>query len=149
MNAIEYLKKEHIKARAAFKKIETSTSGSQRGELWRKLRPELEVHEQMEEAHLYGPVARETQVDEDLAAWEQEHRQDVQEAETLINEISRLDPADEKWLEMIQKLREALEQHIEKEEEDIWPHIEEVWDRPRLEEAGRQMEGMKSKSAAA
>ena len=74
---------------------------------------------------------------------------DRTEAETLIKEISRLDPANEKWLEMVQKLREALEQHIEKEEEDIWPHIEEVWDRTRLEEAGRQMEGMKSKSAAA
>lgn len=46
-------------------------------------------------------------------------------------------------------MRGALEQHIQKEEQQIWPKIERVWDAGRLAEAGRQMEAMKSTEAAA
>ena len=49
----------------------------------------------------------------------------------------------------MKKLRDALEQHIRKEEQQIWPKIEQAWDATRLEEAGRQMAAMKEKKAAA
>ena len=148
MQAIQLLKQEHGKAKAAFQEIEAAPP-PRRGSLWTKLRPELELHEKQEEMHLYGPVSREVQVDESFAAWEATHHQEVQEAESLIREISRLDPADDRWLATVKKLRGALEQHIRKEEQEIWPKIQRVWDAARLEEAGRQMEAMKSTEAAA
>ena len=49
----------------------------------------------------------------------------------------------------MKKLRGALEQHIRKEEQEIWPKIEQVWDAERLEEAGRQMAAMKHEETAA
>ena len=52
------------------------------------------------------------------------------------------------WLATVKKLRGALEQHIRKEEQEIWPRIERVWNPARLEEAGRQMEAMKHGQAA-
>ena len=48
MQAIQLLKQEHGKAKAAFQEIETAPA-SGRSALWGKLRPELELHEQMEE----------------------------------------------------------------------------------------------------
>jgi hemerythrin-like domain-containing protein len=116
--------------------------------MWGKLRPELELHEQMEEKCLYGPVAREVQGDPSLASWETTHLHEVQEAEGLIKEIDRLDPAKDAWLASVKKLHGALEQHIRREEQDIWPKIERVWDSKRLEEAGRQMEAMKKQETA-
>ena len=148
MQAIQLLKQEHGKAKAAFQEIEAAPP-PRRGSLWTKLRPELELHEKQEEMHLYGPVAREVQVDESFAGWEATHHREVQEAESLISEISRLDPADDRWLATVKKLRGALEQHIRKEEQEIWPKIQQVWDAGRLEEAGRRMEAMKSTEAAA
>ena len=103
----------------------------------------------MEEKHLYGPVAREVQVDRAFAEWERAHHREVQEAEGLIREIDRLDATDSKWLATVKKLRGALEQHIRKEEQEIWPKIEQVWDASRLEEAGRQMAAMKHEETAA
>jgi hemerythrin-like domain-containing protein len=66
----------------------------------------------------------------------------------LIKEIDRQDPAGDPWLATVKKLRGALEQHIRKEEQEIWPRIERVWNPARLEEAGRQMEAMKHGQAA-
>jgi hemerythrin-like domain-containing protein len=148
MHAIQFLKQEHVKAKQAFREIEAA-SPPQRGGLWGKLRPELEAHEKMEEAHLYGPAAREAQFDRSLADWETEHRREVQEAEGLIREIGRLDPADARWLETVKKLRAALEHHIQEEEQDIWPKIERLWDEARLEEVGRTMEATKPRREAA
>jgi iron-sulfur cluster repair protein YtfE (RIC family) len=147
MQAIQFLKQEHGKAKAEFQKIEGAPANQRRG-LWTKLRPELELHEKMEEQHLYGPAAREIQTDRSLADYEAAHRREVQEAEGLIKEIDRLDPSDDKWLQTVKKLHGALEQHIQKEEQEIWPKIERAWDATRLEEAGRQMEAMHHKEAA-
>jgi iron-sulfur cluster repair protein YtfE (RIC family) len=48
----------------------------------------------------------------------------------------------------VKKLRGALEQHIRKEEQEIWPKIEQVWDMDRLEEAGRKLAAMKREEIA-
>ena len=148
MQAIQFLKQEHGKAKAAFQEIEGAPAGQRRG-LWMKLHPELELHEKMEEQHLYGPAAREVQVDASLAEYEAAHHREVQEAEGLIKEIDRLDPSGDAWLATVKKLRGALEQHIRQEEQEIWPKIEQAWDAARLEEAGRQMAAMKREEAAA
>jgi hemerythrin-like domain-containing protein len=37
-------------------------------------------------------------------------------------------------------LREALEHHIQEEEQEIFPKAREAWDQSKLEQAGREME---------
>jgi hypothetical protein len=51
MNAIQYLKQEHQKAKAGFENVVKAAPAS-RGQLWTKLQPELEAHEQIEDACL-------------------------------------------------------------------------------------------------
>lgn len=147
MHAIEFLKQEHVKAKAAFQEIE-GAPGARRATLWARLRPELELHEKMEEAHLYGPVAREAQADRALVQWESAHHTEVQEAEGLIRQIDGLTSSGDEWLAAVKKLRGALEQHIRKEEQEIWPKIERAWDAARLEEAGRKMAAQAQEAAA-
>ena len=147
MNAISFLKQQHGEAKAGFEKVE-SAAADQRRSHWQKLRPELELHEKMEETCLYEPVANEPKADASLANWEKVHHREVQEAEGLIKSIDRLEPTTDEWLATVKKLRGALEQHIRKEEGEIWPKIEQVWDASRLEEAGRKMEAMKAAKTA-
>lgn len=142
MNAIQFLKKQHEEAKAGFQKIEQA-SEAQRGELWGHLSPELKLHEQMEEKHLYGPVSGETR-EPALASWPERHGKEVHEAEQLIASISRRSPQDREWLAEVKRLHTALEGHIREEEQDIWPKIEQVWNRAQLEEAGKKMEAMKA-----
>lgn len=140
MNAIEFLKKEHEKAKAAFTEIEQA-SGDQRRQLWSKLAPELKLHEQLEADCFYGPLASDAgSRDQMLANWQREHEQQVREAESLIAKISGASPSDPRWMDTLHQLKSALEQHIQKEEGEIWPRARNVWDAARLDQAGRQME---------
>jgi hypothetical protein len=143
MNAIELLKTEHEKAKRAFGDIQAA-SPDQRAQLWAKLEPELKVHEQMEEAALYGPVAQDRgATDQTFTEWQAHHQDEVSEAEALIQEIGALDPTSDEWVERVEELQEALEHHIDEEEGDIWPRIQQAWDRSRLERAGDEMEIVK------
>jgi hemerythrin-like domain-containing protein len=143
MDAIQMLKQEHEQAKKMFGEIEQA-SGERRGQLWTKLRPELKVHEQLEEAALYGPVAREVGAnDSKLSEWEEHHHEEVSELESMIQNIDELEPSEPQWMEKVKELQQTLEHHIEEEEGDIWPRIQQVWDRAKLAQAGDQMATMK------
>ena len=143
MNAIQFLKNEHEKAKRAFADIQAASS-DQRAHLWAKLEPELKTHEEIEEVALYGPVAQEVGPrDGTLKEWQAHHHEEVVEAEALIDEIDGLDPTAEEWIDKIEELKETLEHHIEEEEGNIWPQIEQAWNRSKLEHAGQQMEILK------
>jgi hemerythrin-like domain-containing protein len=143
MNAIQLLKNEHETAKRAFGQIQAA-SGEQRGQLWAKLKSELKVHEEMEEAALYGPVAQEVGAkDQALKDWQEHHHEEVEELEALVQEISGLDPIADEWMEKVEELQETLEHHIDEEEGDIWPRIQQAWDQSKLEHAGQQMETLK------
>jgi hemerythrin superfamily protein len=145
MDAIRFLKQQHEEAKAMFGQIEQA-SGQQRGSLWKKLEPELKLHEQIEEAHLYGPVAEDSRVkDSALREWKTHHHEEVREAEAMIAEIGGLNPPGADWMERVTELKGTLAHHIQEEEQQIWPKIQQVWDRSKLEEAGAQMEAMKQR----
>jgi hemerythrin superfamily protein len=143
MNVIDLLKAEHEKAKRAFEDIQAA-SPDRRAQLWATLAPELKVHEQIEEATLYGPVTQDVgSRDQILREWPVHHQEEVSEAEALIQEIGALDPTGDEWMETVKELQEALEGHIEDEEGDIWPRIQQVWDRSKLERAADEMETLK------
>lgn len=143
MNAIQLLKNEHETAKRMFGQIQAARA-EQRGELWAKLKPELKVHEQMEEEALYGPVAREVgSRDQTLKDWHEHHHEEVTELESLLEDIGEFDPTTDQWMERVAELQETLEDHIQEEEGDIWPRIQQAWDQSKLEEAGHQMETLK------
>jgi len=138
----------HVEAKDAFGKIE-SAGPDQRGGLWAKLQPELELHERIEETFVYDPVAAEAgPSDTVLRSWETEHEQQVQEADAVMAQIGRLDPRDDAWLAQVTTLKNTLAQHIEHEERDIWPRIREAWGRDKLDQAGQQIAASKAAAKA-
>src|SRR5260370_37928614 len=95
MDAIQFLKQEHKKAKATLKKV-LKASPESRGALWTELEPELKAHEQIEDACLYGPLAREAgRTGATLAGWEAKHENEGCRVEGLIEEIESLEPEDE------------------------------------------------------
>ena len=84
MHAIQLLKSDHETAKRAFGQIQVARA-EQRAALWAKLRPELKVHEEIEEAALYGPVADEIgSRDETLKEWREHHHEEVGELEAIV-----------------------------------------------------------------
>lgn len=143
MDALEILWHMHREAEDSFQKIEDAEAG-QRGGLWAKLRPELEMHEQMEEQFVYDPVHNDCGSDSMLMAWHEEHHTQVEEATRLIHMIGGLEPRDEMWLNHVMELRLMLARHIQREEHDIWPHIKQVWGQENLDRQAGPMQAMKA-----
>lgn len=147
MDAIKFLKEEHGKAKAAFAQI-VRASGYHRGSLWNDLKPELEVHERIEEACLYGPLSHDARHrDAALAQCNARHAEDVKHVEAVLKEIDALDAQDSRWLTKVREVQERLEAHVREEESDIFPRIALVWNRNRLEQAGTELERMKAKKS--
>ena len=143
MNAIRLLTQDHELAKQMFSNIQAA-SAEQRQQLWAQLEPELKVHEQIEETALYGPVAQEVgSRDATLKEWHEQHQQEVSELEDLLQDIAAFDPMTDQWMERVTELQETLEEHIEEEEGDIWPRIQQAWDESKLERAGQEMETLK------
>jgi hemerythrin-like domain-containing protein len=139
MDALETLKQQHIEAHAAFSQIKAAAPRG-RATTWRELQPKLELHEQIEEQFVYDPVAADAgSSDPVLGRWEEEHEEQVREANAVIARIDTLDPLDDAWLEQVNALGATLDAHIAHEENDIWPRIRAAWDQDKLDRAGRQM----------
>jgi Hemerythrin HHE cation binding domain len=148
MDAIQFLKQEHQQAKGAFEKV-LEAAPEERGALWRALELELKAHETIEEQCVYGPIARDGASDPALSEWVSDRHQDeVYEVEGLIKETEGLDPEDGRWLATVRQIKSALENHIREEEQNIFPRIGRIWDRTRLEEAGREMSASKAEKAA-
>ena len=149
MDAIQFLKKEHVTAKAALEGV-VEASPAARGKLWAKLAPELEAHEQMEDACLYTPLSGDAGgKDPKLAEWRKKHQAEVDEVKTLISGLGGLDAESEAWLTKVQRVHTSLKTHIQEEEGEIFPRITRVWDEAKLKEAGSKMEEMKNKKAEA
>jgi iron-sulfur cluster repair protein YtfE (RIC family) len=145
MDAIQFLKQEHQTAKAAFEKV-LKAAPDTRGPLWTKLQPELEAHEQMEDAALYEPLSRDAgKTDSKLAEWRTTHQTEVGKVEGLIKDMGKLDPESASWLTKLKAVHASLERHIREEEQDIFPRISKVWDEHKLKQAGTAMQEMKAK----
>ena len=143
MDAIQFLKQEHKKAKAARKKV-LKASPESRGAFWIELEPELKAHEQIEDACLYGPLAREEgRADAKLAGWRAKHQKKVGRVEDLIEKIESLEPEEKAWLAKVKAVGASLERHIREEEQYIFQRIGKVWDGARRKQAGAEMEEMK------
>ncbi len=143
MDAIEILREMHVEAKSAFQKLEQASPDG-RGAMWAKLRPELVLHEQMEERFVYDPVTKDAGSDPVLSGWHEQHHQEVGEAEHLIEQIGQQDTKSDQFLQMITQFRTTLEQHIQREEGEIWPRIRQVWGTDKLDRAGQQVQQAKT-----
>jgi hypothetical protein len=115
-----------------------------------KLQPELETHEQLEDAHLYGPLSHDAgKTDSKLAAWRKKHQHEVDKVDGLIEAMAALAPEGAPWLSKLKVVRASLDKHIREEEQDIFPRITMVWNEARLKRAGAAMKAKKLKPTTA
>ncbi len=134
MDAIQFLKQEHEKAKQAFEKL-LSAPPARRGAIWKELQPELKAHEKMEEQHLYGPIARDGASDPMLSEWVSTAiRTRCTRSRASSRSTEGLDPEDEGWLATVRQIKSALENHIRQEEAGYLPA-----DRPDLGPAHASM----------
>ncbi|HKY04391.1 MAG TPA: hemerythrin domain-containing protein [Blastocatellia bacterium] len=144
MNALELLKQDHQEASRMMDSLEMSDQPQM--QMFAQLKQALTLHTKMEETLLY-PALEEHEETRDMVQEAYEEHQTVDE---ILAELSGLAPTGEDFTRKLAELRENVEHHVKEEETEMFPKVEQVLGRDRLQEMGRQMQQMKmGKSATA
>ena len=136
MNALDILKQDHQKVKGLFQEMRKDSDRGRQKELFDKIDTELEIHTHIEETVFY-PAVDEHEEFKDMIA---EAREEHQEAKLLLDELEELGADDHDFGSKLQQLMEAVEHHVEEEEGEMFPKIQEVFDEDELEELGRDLE---------
>lgn len=149
MNVLELLKEDHRKVEQLFQKVK-ATEESEHRELFEKIREELEIHAHVEEKIFYPMLEKEG--DEELKDITLEGIQEHHQAKIFLRELSDLADDSEQFEPKLKVLMEGVEHHVQEEEGEMFPMVEEQFDSEVLEELGQQIEAEKQaygkKSAA-
>lgn len=99
-------------------RIERTTQG--RRDTLKKLMAELTGHSNAEEIIVYPIVSEDGGKTEAAMAYQQHAATKVN-----LNKLERIDPASEEWMEKLEHIRSAVEQHIYQEEDSWLPDVVE------------------------
>ncbi len=137
MNVIELLKTDHDKVDRLFQKVK-ATDEKEHPALFEKIKEELEVHMHIEEKIFYPWIEENSEGElKDLALeGVEEHRQ----AKMFMRELENLTDDSEKFDPKLKVLMEDIEHHVQEEEGQMFPKLEEKFSEQQLEELGKKME---------
>ncbi len=135
MNAIELLKTDHDKVSRLFQKVK-ATEESEHKTLFEQIREELEVHTHIEETIFYPKMKDEKELEDLVLEGIEEHHQ----VKMFLRELAALTDESEKFEPKLKVLMEDVTHHVQEEEGEMFPLIEEIFDETTLENLGAEME---------
>lgn len=121
---LDKLRQDHEKVEQLFARLAKTADGSAstREELCRQLVAELEAHTEFEEQVFYPAIEK---AGEEAAEEVEEAVDEHQEVKDLLAQLKSMDVDDDDFLELLGEIQEAVETHVEHEEDDIFPLAEE------------------------
>jgi hemerythrin-like domain-containing protein len=141
MNAIRLLAEDHSRVKRLFDDYDTAESVGKKQQIAEEIFRELRVHSRIEEEIFYpavkGTGAREGKelITESLDQHD--------EVDSLIDELEAIGMDDPDWDERFQELMESVDQHVQQEEDEMFPYAEKKLKQEMLEELGKQLESQK------
>jgi hemerythrin-like domain-containing protein len=134
---INVITADHREAENIFRELEARTGGPEhRRDLADHVIAELVRHSVAEEQYMY-PTAREALPNGDEVA---DHElQEHAEAEQVMKELDGLDATDPRFDELLGKLISDIRHHIEDEEKDLLPKLQQTCSQEQLETLGEKV----------
>ncbi len=143
MDIYQLLKKDHKEAKDLFKKIQSGDG--EKMECFSKLRQELMIHMEGEEKLFYPVLKKNQETREKTEEGIEEHK----EAKKLIKEMQPLQPGgDQEWESMLEELHEAIEHHVEEEEQELFPLAKHVLSKEQSTQIAEQFQQIKQQRMA-
>ena len=142
MNAIELLKEDHDKVDKLFQKVKATPDGDHT-ELFEQIKAELDVHTHIEETIFYPKLKEDG--DDELKDIVLEGIEEHRQAKMFLKELAALTDDSEKFDPKLKVLMEDIEHHVQEEEGQMFPMIQEQFDEFTLQELGKEMEKEKAR----
>ncbi|MFN2412917.1 MAG: hemerythrin domain-containing protein [Pyrinomonadaceae bacterium] len=140
-NAVELLKADHDKVEDLFEQVKANEDGNNK-DLFRKIKFELDAHAHIEETIFYPHLLRTG--DEELEKIVREGIEEHRQAKMFLGELAGLSGDDDKFKAKLKVLMEDIEHHVEEEEGEMFPLVEDQVEEEKLQELGSRMEGAKA-----
>lgn len=134
MDVIEGLKTQHRVAEHLFKEIKSAHAPEAKERLFRELAEKLNEHMTFEESTFYPAVEN---VDPSLV----EHSFEEHAAsKPLLSELLGLKGSSQEFAEKLAKLKDMIQEHVQEEEQTLFPKCLEQLDEPTLTQLGLDLE---------
>jgi hemerythrin superfamily protein len=137
------LKREHGELSVLLLRIATDRDGSARAELFPTVARELLAHGQAEDAELY-PILAEHESTRDLVV---QLEADHERIEMLLAELLAAPNAGSAWLVRFRELQRAVQEHVEQEENLVFPRARRVLSPELIEEIDRRYRQARARGA--
>jgi hemerythrin superfamily protein len=135
-SATTILKQDHRTVEKLFMEFENSGRAS----IAEQVCQELDIHTDIEERVVYPVLCDEVSGGKQMAEHaEKEHT----DARQLVGRIRRTRDSNH-LSELMSELKHAIEEHVQEEENELFPQMEREIDEARLNELGRQLEDLKA-----
>ena len=137
MNASELLKEDHDRVDKLFQTVKANEDADHR-ETFEKIKAELEAHTHIEETIFYPKLRDEG--DEELKKITLEGVEEHHQAKIFLRELSSLADDSEKFEPKLKVLMEDIAHHVQEEEGQMFPMVQEQFDEYALQMLGDEME---------
>ena len=137
MEATKLLKQQHDEVKELFKQFEAAEEDSEKQELFEQIADDFAAHGAIEEKIFY-PAVYVGQLKEKLQEAVEEHLS----AKRVVADLLEMDPSDGQFDPKMKVLKELIEHHVEEEEGELFPLVQQNFAREELETLGEQMERM-------
>jgi hemerythrin superfamily protein len=144
MDAIELLTQDHREVEQLFERFEQATGDTeQKGKIAQEIIQELSIHASIEEEVFYPEVRAAVPASEGLVEHSLEEHQEVKEA---LAELDSMGPGDPGYHQKMMRVITDVTEHVQEEEEKMFPKVREALSGNQLLEIGSKMEEAKGRA---
>ncbi len=143
MKAIEVLTQDHRTVEQLFRQYQQAPTNERKGEVVNEIIRELSVHAAIEEEVLY-PSVREALPDGDQLA--QDSLQEHQAAKEILAGLDKMSSDDAQFDHKVGQLMEDFEHHVQDEEGEMFPKLQQAVGDDVLDDIGRELEEAKKRA---
>jgi hemerythrin superfamily protein len=141
MDIFELLKADHRKAEEIFAEIESTKSSKKLDQGFQQLYKELSLHSQAEELTFYPSIRNHEGTDELLEEAEEEHT----EVKVMLEQMKSLDSSSAEFKEKISQLKDAVQHHVQEEENEVFPKVRKMMKEEELNQLVKEFQEVKNK----
>jgi len=142
MNAIDLLKTDHDKVESLFENVKANEDGNNAA-TFKRIKTELDIHSHIEEMIFYPHLLEKG--DKELKKIVREGIEEHAQVKDLLVELAGLSGDSPTFKAKLSVLMENVEHHVQEEEDEMFPMVEDQIPEDTLQRLGSLMEGEKIK----
>jgi hemerythrin superfamily protein len=140
MDIFELIKIDHRKVEEIFSAIESTKSSKTLNKYFNQLYQELNLHAQVEELTFYPTIRNHEGTEELLEEAEEEHT----EVKVMLEQMQSMDSSEEEFKEKLSQLKEAVQHHVQEEENEVFPKVRQMMSTEELKQLASEFQEVKS-----